>query len=332
MTSVIAGRRSIQYTTSNSGRATRRRTTRSPYALAEAGLANGAAVLAEAVEQRAERRATAGCGAGRQQRRAQLHPRLRGRNRGTGACSIRATSGRSTRSASSTTRLDVGGRREVTSTIHIMPALTQPLNNDAWNYMYSPRTPRAGVRRHVSRTRSRSTSPLFVLGDLCFAQLVRDRQGPRRRVTSTIYVGQHVIRRHRLDRVELEPDQRGAIAGGCRAAASRQHRRRTGHPCTNATHVRRHDHEQRPRRFAAADCQLRVLVREREARDRPRLLDLVQPHATSRLRDSGSTRNGSAADVQPDPGNAATPASVPERRVKPDAVVGELSWNARPRC
>lgn len=67
--------------------------------------------------------------------------------------------------------------RKLTATVHINPTLTQPLNNPAWNYIYTTRAPSSGCDETIQQSVTIS-SPLFVSGNLCLQNQASIVSGP----------------------------------------------------------------------------------------------------------------------------------------------------------
>jgi hypothetical protein len=229
----------IQYTTSNSSNATRSKNDQTAYALAEAGLANGAAVLSKPS------------------------------NNALDATLLPSSEPDESNPAHDNFILDYEGgtvkywgvltghqwlihglgivedptgktapvRREVTSTIRIMPSLTQTLNNNAWNYMFAKNT--ANACDVTFENSVQVDTSLFILGDLCFlnSSAIVKAAAPD---TTNLYVGQHVhfggtgsigSSANRLSEAH--------IVGGCRVGnpAPGTAGETWTSPCTSATRV-----------------------------------------------------------------------------------------------
>jgi Tfp pilus assembly protein PilV len=80
-------------------------------------------------------------------------------------------------------------RREATSTIKIQPSLTQTLNSNAWNYMFAKNT--ADPCDVTFSNNISVDASLFILGDLCFTNSSRIEQAAAPELTNLL-VGQHV--------------------------------------------------------------------------------------------------------------------------------------------
>jgi len=80
-------------------------------------------------------------------------------------------------------------RREATSTIKIQPSLKQELNSNAWNFMFAKETANA-CDVTMSNSVSVDTS-LFIMGDLCFENSSAVVKAALPDITN-IYVGEHI--------------------------------------------------------------------------------------------------------------------------------------------
>jgi hypothetical protein len=80
-------------------------------------------------------------------------------------------------------------RREVTSTIRIMPSLRQELNSNAWNFMFAKNT--AGACDVTLSNSVTVDTSLFILGDLCFTNSSAVVNAAAPDITN-IYVGEHI--------------------------------------------------------------------------------------------------------------------------------------------
>lgn len=80
-------------------------------------------------------------------------------------------------------------RREVTSTIKIQPSLTQALNSNAWNYMFAKNT---GSACDVTFENSvQVDASMYILGDLCFQNSSSVVKAAAPELTN-LYVGEHI--------------------------------------------------------------------------------------------------------------------------------------------
>ena len=177
----------IQYTTSNASSANRSEADQIAYALAEAGLANGAAVLSKPGNN------------------AQQQSTLPSKEPTTDTNYILKYDGGTVKFWGVLTGnqwimhglgivTDPTGktrpvRREVTSTIRIMPTLTQTLNSNAWNYMFAKNT---GAACDVTLSNSvQVDASMFILGDLCFENTAAVVKAAAPDLTG-LYVGEHI--------------------------------------------------------------------------------------------------------------------------------------------
>ena len=177
----------IQYTTSNASSANRSDADQIAYALAEAGLANGAAVLSKPGNN------------------AQQQSTLPSKEPTTDTNYILKYDGGTVKFWGVLTGnqwimhglgivTDPTGktspvRREATSTIKIQPSLTQALNSNAWNYMFAKNTGSAcDVTFQNSVTIDAS---MYILGDLCFENSSSVVKATAPDVTN-LYVGEHI--------------------------------------------------------------------------------------------------------------------------------------------
>ncbi|HET8606636.1 MAG TPA: hypothetical protein VFL66_06355 [Gaiellaceae bacterium] len=67
--------------------------------------------------------------------------------------------------------------RTIRATVHINPTVTQPLNNPAWNYVYTTRAPSSGCDETIQQSVT-IASPLFVSGNLCLQNSASVVAGP----------------------------------------------------------------------------------------------------------------------------------------------------------
>ena len=229
----------IQYTTSNSSNAGRSKADQIAYALAEAGLANGAATLSKPQNDALDE-ATLPSSEPDEANPAHADYILEYEG-GTvkywgvltghqwlihGLGLVRDPTGRTS-----------VVRREVTSTIKIQPSLEQDLNNNAWNYFFAKNTANAcDVTFENAVTVDVS---LFILGDLCFlnTSAVVKAAAPE---STNVYVGEHV---HfggtgAIGTSANEIDE-AHIVGGCRVGgvAPGTSGETWTTPCTSATRV-----------------------------------------------------------------------------------------------
>ena len=67
--------------------------------------------------------------------------------------------------------------RRLTATVTVHPTLTQPLNNPAWNYIYTTRPPSSGCDETVQQSVT-VASPFYVNGNLCLGNTATIAAGP----------------------------------------------------------------------------------------------------------------------------------------------------------
>jgi hypothetical protein len=207
----------IQYTTQNSRHADRSEADQVAYALAEAGLANGAAVLSNP-QNNALDQSTLPSEEPDENDPADADYILEYEGGTvkywgvlTGHQWIMHGVGIVTDPTGKTSPV----RREATSTIKIQPTLTQALNSNAWNYMFAKGTSQpCDVKLENSVAIDAS---MYILGDLCLYNSASFVKAPAPDTTSLV-VGQHVY----LDPPSTTIGASGAriahaqIAGGCR--------------------------------------------------------------------------------------------------------------------
>ena len=181
----------IQYTTSNSRTSERSKDDQIAYALAEAGLANGAAVLSKPGNNALD---TDLLPTSEPDPNNPEHANYIAQYDGgsvkwwgvlTGHQWIMHGVGIVTDPTGQTTPV----RREVTSTIRIMPSLAQELNSNAWNYMFAKNTSSACDVTFENSVQVDSS--LFILGDLCFLNSAAIVEAPGDDTTN-LYVGEHI--------------------------------------------------------------------------------------------------------------------------------------------
>ncbi len=181
----------IQYTTSNSRGAVRSKADQIAYSLAEAGLANGAAVLSKPSNNALDPNVLP---SSEPDASNPAHANYISQYEGgtvkwwgvlTGHQWIMHGVGYVTDPTGKTSVV----RREATSTIKIQPSLKQELNSNAWNFMFAKDTANA-CDVLLSNSVSVDTS-LFIMGDLCFenSSAVVNAAAPD---ITNIYVGQHI--------------------------------------------------------------------------------------------------------------------------------------------
>ena len=181
----------VQYTTSNSRSSTRSKADQIAYALAEAGLANGAAVLSKPSNDALDANVLP---SSEPDPANPAHANYISQYDGgtvkwwgvlTGHQWLIYGLGIVTDPTGRTSPV----RRLVTSTIRIMPSLTQTLNNNAWNYMFAKNTSAACDVTFENSVQVDSS--LYILGDLCFLNSAAIVEAPGDDATN-LYVGQHI--------------------------------------------------------------------------------------------------------------------------------------------
>ncbi len=215
----------IQYTTSNSRGAVRSKADQIAYSLAEAGLANGAAVLSKPSNNALDPNVLP---SSEPDASNPAHANYISQYEGgtvkwwgvlTGHQWIMHGVGYVTDPTGKTQVV----RREATSTIKIQPSLKQELNSNAWNFMFAKNTANAcdvtlreqRQRRHLALHPRR---PLLL-------QLLRGRQGRRAGHHEPLRRRAHPVPRHRQPsappRTRSTRPRSGSAAGSARAAAGR---------------------------------------------------------------------------------------------------------------
>ena len=181
----------IQFTTSNSRNSTRSKADQIAYSLAEAGLANGAAVLSKPSNNALDANVLP---SSEPDEANPAHANYISEYEGgtvkwwgvlTGHQWIMHGVGYV---EDPTGRTQVV-RREATSTIKIQPSLKQELNSNAWNFMFAKETAN-DCDVILDNSVSVDTS-LFIMGDLCFNNSSAIVKAPAPDITN-IYVGQHI--------------------------------------------------------------------------------------------------------------------------------------------
>ena len=223
----------IQYTTSNSRNSTRSKADQVAYALAEAGLANGAAVLSKPSNNALDPNVLP---SSEPDENNPAHANYISEYEGGTVKWWGVLTGHQWLMHGVGYVEDPTGktqvvRREVTSTIRIMPSLTQELNSNAWNYMFAKNTANA-CDVTFENSVSVDTS-LFILGDLCFLNSSAVVKAADPDVTN-IYVGEHIqflgtgsvgTSTNRINQAQ--------VGLGCRIGSSGSYTT----PCTSATRV-----------------------------------------------------------------------------------------------
>ena len=181
----------IQFTTSNARHSTRSKADQIAYSLAEAGLANGAAVLSKPSNNALDPNVLPSSEPSESN---PAHANYISEYEGgtvkwwgvlTGHQWIMHGVGYVEDPTGKTQVV----RREATSTIKIQPSLKQELNSNAWNFMFAKETAN-DCDVILDNSVSVDTS-LFIMGDLCFNNSSAVVKAPAPDITN-IYVGQHI--------------------------------------------------------------------------------------------------------------------------------------------
>lgn len=181
----------IQYTTSNSRQSTRSKADQIAYSLAEAGLANGAAVLSNPSNNALDPNVLPSSEPSESDpAQANYISKYDG---GTvkwwGVLNGRQWTMHGVGYVTDPTGKTQVVRREATSTIKIMPSLKQTLNNNAWNYMFAKNT--ANACDVTFENSVQVDTSLYIMGDLCFLNSAAVVEAPGDDATN-LYVGQHI--------------------------------------------------------------------------------------------------------------------------------------------
>jgi hypothetical protein len=208
----------IQYTTSNSSSSTRSKKDQIAYALAEAGLANGAAVLSKPGNNALDPTVLPSSEpdeANPAPEHANYVDELEGGTvkwwgELTGTVWIMHGLG----IVEDPTGRTVPVIRHATSTIKIQPTLTQDLNSNAWNYMFAKDTANACDVTFANAVQVDSS--MFILGDLCLTNSASIVKAADPELTRLV-VGQHVhFGGTGTIGSTANPIAEAHIAGGCR--------------------------------------------------------------------------------------------------------------------
>src|SRR5687768_17333535 len=207
----------IQYTTSNASSANRSEADQIAYALAEAGLANGAAVLSKP-QNNALDQATLPSSepdSAVPEHADYILEYQGGTVKFWGVLTCHQWIMHGLGIVTDPTGKTRPVRRHVTSTIKIMPTLTQDLNNNAWNYMFAKGTSQpCDVRLENSVAIDAS---MYILGDLCLYNSASFVKAAAPETTSLV-VGQHLYLDPPQTTVGLSTAKlaHAQISGGCR--------------------------------------------------------------------------------------------------------------------
>ena len=229
----------IQYTTSNSSSSDRSKKDQIAYALAEAGLANGAAVLSNPSNSALQQDTLPN------EEPDETNPAhanyIREYEGGTvkwwGVLTGTVWTMHGLGIVEDPTGKTAPVERHATSTIKIQPTLTQQLNSNAWNYMFAKDTANAC---DVTFANSVSVdSSMFILGDLCLTNSSSVSKAAAPELTNLV-VGEHV---HFGGTGSIgsaaNPINEAHIAGGCRVGgvAPGTSGETWTTPCTSGTRV-----------------------------------------------------------------------------------------------
>ena len=181
----------IQFTTSNSRNSTRSKADQIAYSLAEAGLANGAAVLSKPSNNALDANVLPGSepSDSNPAHANYISQYEGGKVKWWGVLTGHQWIVHGVGYVSDPTGRTQVVRREATSTIKIMPSLKQELNSNAWNFMFAKETANA-CDVTMSNSVSVDTS-LFIMGDLCFENSSAVVKAAAPDITN-IYVGEHI--------------------------------------------------------------------------------------------------------------------------------------------
>ena len=181
----------IQYTTSNSRNSTRSKADQIAYSLAEAGLANGAAVLSKPGNNALDPNVLPSSEPSESN---PAHANYISKYEGGTVKWWGELNGHQWTMHGVGYVTDPTGktqvvRREATSTIKIMPSLKQQLNSNAWNFMFAKNT---GSACDVTFENSVSVdTSLYIMGDLCFYNSSAVVKAAAPDITN-LYVGEHI--------------------------------------------------------------------------------------------------------------------------------------------
>ncbi len=219
----------IQYTTSNSRGADRSKADQIAYALAEAGLANAAAVVSKPSNDALSQSTLPATEPTNDPNYVLQYEGGTVKFWGvlTGHQWIMHGVGLVTDPTGKTATV----RREATSTIKIQPTLTQQLNSNAWNYLFAKNT---GGTCDVTLSNSVAVdASMFILGDLCLDNTSSIVKAAAPNLTG-LYVGEHIqfLGTGAIGTVANKIEQ-AQVGLGCRIGGSGA----WTSPCTAATRV-----------------------------------------------------------------------------------------------
>ena len=207
----------IQYTTSNSTSANRSERDQIAYALAEAGLANGAAVLSEPTNNALDQDLllTSEPDEGNPAHADYILDYEGGTVKYWGVLTGTQWTMHGVGIVTDPTGKTTPVRRHATSTIRIIPTLKQQLNSNAWNYMFAKGTSsECDVKLENSVAVDAS---MYILGDLCLYNTSSIVKAAAPDITGLV-VGQHVWLSNPSTTIGTSTAKIAAaqIAGGCR--------------------------------------------------------------------------------------------------------------------
>ena len=182
----------IQYTTSNSRSSTRSKADQIAYSLAEAGLANGAAVLSKPSNDALDPSVLPSSepDPANPAHANYISEYEGGTVKWWGELNGRQWTMHGVGYVTDPTGKTQVVRREATSTIKIMPTLTQELNSNAWQYMFAKNT---GSACDVTFNNSVTVdTSLYILGDLCFYNSSAVVKSADPDDPTSLYVGEHI--------------------------------------------------------------------------------------------------------------------------------------------
>lgn len=181
----------IQFTTSNSRNSTRSKSDQIAYSLAEAGLANGAAVLSKPSNNALDPNVLPNSepDPSNPAHANYISQYEGGTVKWWGVLNGHQWTMHGVGYVTDPTGKTQVVRREATSTIKIQPTLTQNLNSNAWQSMFAKNT---GNLCDVTFSNSVSVdTSLYILGDLCFDNSSSMIKAPAPDLTN-LYVGEHI--------------------------------------------------------------------------------------------------------------------------------------------
>ncbi|MGH3072832.1 MAG: type IV pilus modification PilV family protein [Gaiellaceae bacterium] len=181
----------VQYTTSNSRSSERSKDDQISYALAEAGLANGAAVLSKPSNDALDPSVLPSSepDPANPDHANYISEYEGGTVKWWGVLTGHQWLMHGVGYVEDPTGKTAPVRREVTSTIRIMPSLAQELNSQAWNYMFAKNT--ANACDVTFENSVQVDTSLYIMGDLCFLNTAAVTKAADPDVTN-LYVGEHV--------------------------------------------------------------------------------------------------------------------------------------------